>query len=70
MSALIFHVVGISGRKLVFYINWLISREFYLNLPCHVKFSFFCFDTIKLVKILHMTKLLGTYCSSETYKNI
>ena len=34
------------------------------------RIELFCFDTIKLVEILHMTKLWGTYCSSETYKKI
>ena len=29
-----------------------------------------CFATIKLVKILQMAKLWGTYCTSEIYKNI
>ena len=43
-------------------------RILLLSLPCQVELSFFCFDTIKLVKILHLTKLRGTYCSSETYK--
>jgi len=38
------------------------------ELRCHLELNFFCFDTIKLVKILHMAKLWGTYCSSETYK--
>ena len=32
-------------------------RFLLLLLPCQVELSFFCFDTIKLVKILHMTKL-------------
>ena len=43
-------------------------RILLLSLPCQVELSFFCFDTIKLVKILHLTKPWGTYCSSETYK--
>ena len=43
-------------------------RILLLSLPCQVELSFFCFSTIKLVKILHLTKLWGTYCSSETYK--
>ena len=43
-------------------------RILLLNLPCQVELSFFCFSTIKLVKILHTTKLRGTNCSSETYK--
>ena len=32
-------------------------RILLLSLPCQVELSFFCFDTIKLVKILHLTKL-------------
>ena len=43
-------------------------RILLLSLPCQVELSFFCFDTIKLVKILHLTKLRGTCCPSETYK--
>ena len=43
-------------------------RILLLPLPCQLELSFFCFYTIRLVKILHMTKLLGTYCSSDTYK--
>ena len=31
-------------------------RILLLSLPCQVELIFFCFDTIKLVKILHMTK--------------
>ena len=43
-------------------------RILLLSLPCQVELSFFSFDTIKLVEILHLTKLRGTCCLSETYK--